>query len=166
MNNYTKNEFDKFINENGHYVLVGHTNKNVHCDCYNHNTHESNPDCPECLGMGWTYDWSLTQSRRSATGSANNKGLDFKPPFKLDNKEFNYYFKTEVNIAQLDFILEFMNREERSQYNMYVVRNADLLISEYKKPAYKKISSQKIVDNKKIVNKLLEQMDFSKLESM
>ncbi len=165
--NFLKREFDKFTEEHGTWRLIGHTVMKNRCICYNGN--EANPKCPYCFGLGWKYYWYLTKARRSQHGdslSSSTDKVELDLPFKINTLNLKYYFKTECNINIFDFILEFMEPDDRSKYSLYLVTNDKPEQGEYGEPAYKTILANKVFVSEDHIYKALEKIDIKNLEKV
>lgn len=158
---FTKTHFDNLIKKDGHLILVAHTDMNVHCDCYNFDTHEGVPDCHKCFGTGWKYEWYTTKARRSLKGQI--EGIDLNLPVKIDGQRYLYYLKSEANIGEKDFILEFIKPEGRNKYNLYFVSSSINNEGEKSEISFKTAFTNKVLLNMNQLLKALELINISKL---
>lgn len=54
MQNYSlREEFDKILQEYGHWVILQRTSRKIRCRCWNERSQEADSKCPLCLGSGW-----------------------------------------------------------------------------------------------------------------
>lgn len=69
-------DFNKFINKYGSRNILVHTNKNIHCSCYDTLYNVANPDCEICNGSGYL---SETKSVKMRQGGVTSTGTFLKP---------------------------------------------------------------------------------------
>lgn len=148
-----RREFERFINRHGRIVLVAHTNKKLHCDCWNPTTDEGDPECPKCFSTGWIYHFFLTQTRREEVAMKWDK-LDLSDEIKAHTTSYKYFFKPNVPIYTHDFVFEF-NLNTQKGIEKIIVRNDDLKTGEIDDDVYKVVLTNKIsINNSKIQNYL------------
>lgn len=162
---FTKTHFDDFIKNNGHPVLVAHTQMKTHCDCYDYLSHEGDPDCPKCFGTGWSYSWSLTKTRR-VEKSFKTSELSMDLPFKISGPHYRYFFKSEVKINKWDFIMEFTGDNARNKYNLYFVSNDLSLRGQNGNESYQTVLANSVVANEKQIKNSLSHLDIPSLNEV
>lgn len=104
----TKREFDKFITQHGHKVLLGVTERKLHCECWDPRNNHGRSDCTQCFGLGWYYEWYKTIARRSNYQPESDK-LDDSEPLNLRDIRYKYFFRTEVPLGLESIIIDGMN---------------------------------------------------------
>jgi hypothetical protein len=161
--NFNKREFDNFILKHGHLVIIGHTKKKLHCDCWNPQTNEGDKTCTECFGIGWLYDWKLTKMRR-AKYSLDPDKIDSDDKIAAYTSRYKYYAKTEVDIGSQDIIFEFKNKQGRNYISKYIVRNVNTEIGEGGEPSFHTIITSQDVSNQDFMMKKVLELKKSNLE--
>lgn len=161
--NFNKREFDNFILKHGHIVIVGHTQKKLHCDCWNPQTNEGKKDCPECFGLGWLYNWKLTKMRRSKYSLETDK-IEEDNSIDAYTSRYKYFCKTEVDIGHQDIIFEFKNSQGRNTISKYIVRNVNTENGEEGEASYKTIVVSQDVSNQEFARSKVLELKKSNLE--
>ena len=155
-----KDEFDDFIEKNGHEVLIAHSPHKLHCDCWNPTTKEGDSNCPECFGTGWNYRWFKTKTRRTERSMSSNK-IDFNEEIKVYSVGYSYYFKSNIKIFADDLIFEINDGSLRNDIAKFIVTNHDLKSGKDGVGTYREALANKIsINNKEMkdkVNQILKQ---------
>jgi hypothetical protein len=103
-----RKEFDKFIEENGHYVLLQRTSRKIRCRCWKEFEQEGDPHCKVCLGKGWIskierhktrYDSAIQIISRTNLNQLGELGKSW-----VDGR--NFYWKHDVQLQVGDVIFE------------------------------------------------------------
>ena len=141
-----KEKFDKNINNNGHKVIVKHSDKKVHCNCYEK---DNKNKCYKCFNTGWKYDSYITKTRRSkkGAGSLTGDGLEKKEAFNLYANSYKYYFKTDDIVTVEDFIIEF----NQNDLKLFYVRNYDLKTGQKGIDVYNEVYANRVILDKDIL---------------
>lgn len=106
---YIKDNFEKIINKHGHNILVKHANKNISCP-NNKNDMDHNTDCSYCYGLNYKYSFYKAKVRRS-NNNIYRDNKDEKEPISFSAGNKIYYFKTEYDFDEDDFIIEYQNND-------------------------------------------------------
>jgi hypothetical protein len=141
-----KEKFNETLKSHGHKVIVKHTDKKIHCDCFEQ---ENQNRCFKCFGTGWKYNWYITKTRRTKNGAGSlaNDRLEKIKAFIFSANSYKYYFKTEDKLANEDFIIEFKDND----INLFYIRNTDIKTGTEGVNVYQEVYANRVIINKEIV---------------
>lgn len=152
-----KEDFDDFIKEYGHKVLIAHSENKIHCDCWNSTTNEGYADCPDCFGTGWHYKWYQSLARRAEENITLESGkLSLSQDIKIHSIGYKFYFKTEVPIFSNDLIFEISDSSARNKVSKFIVNNHD--VKSTKNDSYQIVLANKISSNNKNIDKKIRKI--------
>ena len=124
MNIDLRKEFNKFIEENGHYVLLQRTSRQIRCRCFDEIRKEGDAKCKLCLGKGWLSKIERHKVRYdSAIQIITRPNLNKLSPIGhswIDGRTF--YFKHDVKLQVGDVIYEVGWDAQQSQKPTHLIR--------------------------------------------
>lgn len=157
--NRAEASFNRILKEYGHDVLIVHSDKKVHCTCYDKVTGNADSSCPYCFGLGYV-SLVVKKKTRSVDKNVSDTVIGNIQQFgDMTVSSRNYYFKKDDTIKEGDLVVEVEWRGERPIYTdggIYEFRNIEPLrftngeISYLKasvkdKPVLKKIKGLNVV---------------------
>lgn len=103
-----KYEFEKILDEYGHYVLLVHADKTERCSCFDEKTQEACRRCPVCSGVGYVNTVEDVLTRDVDTAVPESLVLLERAGgmggMSIPGRQ--YYFKNEVSVGVGDLIVD------------------------------------------------------------
>lgn len=150
-------EFNKLLQQYGHYVLLVHNNRRLRCSCWNDKTQEALKTCPYCFGLGHIPVVTRHLCRERIVTVADSMGRILQP-YQYGETTIpsrGYYFKHDVEIAVKDFIVDVpfdaRNIPILSDYRIYEINYAEGFRGEKGRTEYIKVYASADTVNMEIV---------------
>lgn len=102
-----KRNFDNFIKDNGHPILIARSAKIKKCNCWNDKTKTASQKCIRCFGLGniAILEEHLTRTTMEPIPQTLSLAMDGNEPGKDYGASRVFYFTTETQLHRGDYIL-------------------------------------------------------------
>ncbi len=140
-------EFERFIEEHGIYVMLARINPPMYCPCWNAQTMEASPTCNYCLGTGFKITYERHKVRildPTIVNDASTRAIQATPFGNLYVPSRFVYFKRSaiIPVGSIIFTLEWNGLHPiKSTMEAYMVNSSSTEYGIGGVPVYKKIGA-------------------------
>lgn len=140
-----RQEFEKFIDEHGFYMIFARALKPLHCHCWNSLTREANPTCNACLGTGYKLEYERHKVREvdiAADTLAGAIAMLATGPQVATTRFFFAKLVSQPYEGMLMIHTQWVNNAPiRAGLTVYEVNDASVLYGKHGAPSFFKIAA-------------------------